>query len=198
MFVQIIVAEGVHDDVVEVLDRWEREVRPGAIGWLGTTAGVTSRGDLVVVARFASKDEARRNSDRAEQGAWWAEAEKRMPGAVRFHDCPDAAAVLDGGDDAAGFVQVMESQPPEPLDVGALAAEMSGFVRAYRPDVLGGLVASDAERLFQVVYFRSEDEARTAEARELPPEAVAELEACGLQLGEIRYHDLRTPILRSP
>jgi hypothetical protein len=198
MFVQIIVAEGVHPDVVEVLDRWEHEARPGAIGWLGTTAGLTSRGDLVVVARFESEDAARRNSERAEQNAWWAEVEKRLPGTVDFHDCRDVATVFDGGDDTAGFVQIMESQPPGPLDLQALAAEMGAFIGRYRPDVLGAVLASDGDRLFQVVYFRSEEEARVAEARELPPEAVAELEASAASLGELRYHDLTTPMLRSP
>jgi hypothetical protein len=195
MFVQVIVAEDVDDDIVEVLRRWHEEVRPGAVGWLGGTGGVTSDGALVLAVRFGSEEEARRNSDRPEQGAWWAEAEKRLTGGVRFHDCDRVALVRGGGDDAAGFVQVMESRPAEPLDVDELAAEMTAAVEQHRPDVLGGLVASDGDRLFQVVYFTSEDEARRHEAE--PVETDEEFEAYEERIGEVRYHDLPAPILLS-
>jgi hypothetical protein len=197
MFVQFIVAEGVHDDILEVLERWEHDVRPGAIGWLGTTAGVTSEGNLIVAARFASEEEARRNSERREQAAWWEEAEKRMPGTVSFYDCTDVATMLGGGSDDAGFVQIMESRPPHPLDVQELADEMGRVMEDHRPDVLGVLVASDGDRLFQVVYFTSEEEARAAESKDLPPEVAAEVEENAALIGEVRFHDLLTPYLRS-
>jgi hypothetical protein len=195
MFVQVIVAEDVDDDIVGVLRRWHEDVRPGAIGWLGGTGGVTSDGAFVVVVRFASEEDARRNSDRAEQGAWWAEAEKRLTGGVRFHDCGQVALVRGGGDDAAGFVQVMESQPTEALDVDELAAGMTSVLEQHRPDVLGGLVASDGDRLFQVVYFTSEDEARRYEAEELGTDE--EVEAYEERIGDVRYHDLASPVLLS-
>jgi hypothetical protein len=193
MFVQMIVAEDVDDDIVEVLRRWHEDVRPGAIGWLGGTGGVTSDGAFVLAVRFASEEDARRNSDRAEQGAWWAEAEKRLTGGVRFHDCDQVALVRGGGDDTAGFVQVMESRPTEPLDVEELAEEMTSFVEQHRPDVVGGLVASDGDRLFQVVYFASEDEARRYEAEHL--ETDEEFEAYEERIGDVRYHDLLAPML---
>jgi hypothetical protein len=197
MFVQIIVAEDVDEDILEVLDRWEHEVRPGAIGWLGTTAGLTPDGNLVVAARFASEEEARRNSERPEQDAWWAEVEKQLSGGVRFHDCREVATALGGGDDGAGFVQVMESRPSGPVQVQQIADDMAAFVGAYRPDVIGGLIASDGDRLFQLVYFTSEADARAAEAGELPPEAAAELEAELERWGPISFHDLTEPLLRS-
>jgi hypothetical protein len=195
MFVQFIVAEGVHDDAIEVLDRWYDELRPDAIGWLGSTAGTTSEGTLVVAVRFASEEDARRNSDRPEQGAWWADAEKRLGGNVRFHDCREVATVHGGGDDAAGFVQIMESQPRESIDVSELADEMARYLTEHRPDVMGALVASDGDRLFQIVYFTSEEEARAAEAEEY--ETDDEFEAYEERIGEIRYHDLPAPRLLS-
>jgi hypothetical protein len=195
MFVQVIVAEDVDDDFVEVLRRWQEQVRPGAVGWLGGTGGVTSDGALVLAVRFESEEHARRNSDRPEQGAWWAEAEKRLTGGVRFHDCDRVALVHGGGDDAAGFVQVMESRPAEPIEVDELADEMTTVIERHRPDVLGGLVASDGDRLFQIVYFTSEDEARRQEAEQV--ETDEEFEAYEERIGEVRYHDLPDPMLMS-
>lgn len=75
------------------------EVRPGAIGWIGSTGGMNSDGELCIQARFASDDEARRNSDRLEQSAWWREMEQQFSGPVTFHGCRDVAMLLDGGDD---------------------------------------------------------------------------------------------------
>jgi hypothetical protein len=195
MFVQFIVAEDAHDDALEVLDRWYDELRPGASGWLGSTAGLTSDGTLVAAVRFASEEDARRNSDRPEQGAWWAEAQKRLGGDVRFHDCREVATVHGGGDDAAGFVQIMESQPREPIDVDDLAQEMTRYLEDHRSDVMGALVASDGDHLFQVVYFTSEQEARAAEAAS--PGTDEELETYEQRIGEVRYHDLPAPQLLS-
>jgi hypothetical protein len=70
MFVQVI--KGQVSDAAEVQAAWNRwldEIAPGAIGWLGTTAGVTDEGTFVGLARFDSEDAARRNSERPEQEA---------------------------------------------------------------------------------------------------------------------------------
>jgi hypothetical protein len=59
MFVQIIegrVAD--RDGLRSQMDRWMAELRPGAEGFLGTTAGVTDDGRAVCFARFASADAA--------------------------------------------------------------------------------------------------------------------------------------------
>jgi hypothetical protein len=47
MFVQVI--QGHVSDAAQVraqLDRWVEEVAPGAVGWLGSTSGVTDDGTL--------------------------------------------------------------------------------------------------------------------------------------------------------
>ncbi len=199
MFVQVIRGP-VRDEQAarEVLESWMDELRPGAIGWLGSTAGVTPAGDLVVLARFASEEEARQNSDRPEQGDWWARAEQQFAGPVTFHDCPDVAMVLDGGSDDAGFVQVMEFQAPDPPSAAEIAEPSSRFVRAHRPDVLGGVVAVSPEGyVCQAVYFTSEEEAREHEAATPPEEDMAEWEEFVRRLGEPTYHDLRSPLLLS-
>ena len=72
MFVQVI--QGHVSDVAQVraqLDEWVARVAPRAVGWLGTTSGVTADGNLVALARFESEEAAQQNSERTEQSAWW-------------------------------------------------------------------------------------------------------------------------------
>ena len=46
MFVQVIEGRVRNPDAVKsALDEWLRDVAPGAIGWLGSTGGVTTTGD---------------------------------------------------------------------------------------------------------------------------------------------------------
>src|ERR671922_1046980 len=87
VFVQVI--QGQVADAQQAraaLDRWAREVAPGATGWLGSTAGVTEDGRFVALARFESEEAARRNSNRPEQDRWWAETSKLFTGEVTFLD----------------------------------------------------------------------------------------------------------------
>jgi hypothetical protein len=65
MFVQVI--QGKVSDRAALrtaMDRWLSEVEPSSIGWLGSTGGVTEDGRFLLFARFASEEEAMRNSDR--------------------------------------------------------------------------------------------------------------------------------------
>ena len=87
MFVQII--QGMVSDKDEMraaVDRWVDEVSPGAIGWLGSTGGVTDAGQLIAVVRFESEDAAGRNSDRPEQDAWWTQMSKLFTTEPTFTD----------------------------------------------------------------------------------------------------------------
>ncbi|MFA9429469.1 hypothetical protein [Egicoccus sp. AB-alg2] len=198
MFVQVIHAADADPDVLDVMTRWQQELRPGAIGFLGSTGGRTPSGDLIVVARFASEEEARRNSERPEQGDWWSQVSKHLHGEVRFHDCTDVATMLEGGSDEAGFVQVITARADEGVTAKEVAERASRFVSAHRPDVLGGLcaVAPDGT-MFEVVYFTSEQEAREHEAAELPEDAAAEMEEFWSRFGEPRYFDLPQPVIWS-
>jgi hypothetical protein len=199
VFVQVIRGKvGSEREVIELLDRWREELAGDAVGWLGSTGGVTSDGELVLTARFASAEEARRNSDRPEQTAWWHELEELLTGPVTVHDCEDVALVRDGGDDAAGFVQVMVwpagAAANAGIDAATLADVGTAFVDRHRPDVLGGFVGVAADgAVVEVVYFTSEAEARDAE-RDAPSDEVASDELRVVeQLGEPTYLDLSEP-----
>jgi hypothetical protein len=159
---------------------------------------VTSDGELVLTARFTSEEEARRNSDRPEQTSWWQELERLLTGPVTVHDCEDVALVRDGGDDAAGFVQVMEWPPGAATtartDAATLADVGTAFVERHRPDVLGGFVGVTADgAVVEVVYFTSEAEAREAERDAASDEVASEELRVLEQLGEPTYLDLSEP-----
>jgi len=200
VFVQVIqgqVGDGVA--IRAALDRWNQELAPGATGWLGSTAGVTDDGQLVAVARFESAAAARRNSDRPEQGQWWAQAAQLFTGPVTFRDSVEVDVDLRGDPDQAGFVQVMQGRSTDLARSHELMALAADVVAAFRPDVLGSLaVAHDAGEYTAIVYFTSEQEARAAERKQLPP-SLSELmtERAALEVGEPVFLDLPHPWMYS-
>src|SRR5919112_458875 len=111
MFVQVI--QGPVSDATAArahFETWMTELAPGATGWLGSTAGVTEDGTLVVLARFESEEAARQNSDRPEQTAWWEQTRQVFTGEPEFHNSTRVDLDLPGNPDEAGFVQVMQGR----------------------------------------------------------------------------------------
>ena len=146
MFLQII--QGPVGDVTAAkatLDRWLRDLEPGAAGWLGGTYGLTDDGMFVAVVRFESAEAARRNSGRPEQAAWWREMQSHFTGEVTFHDCADVMLLAGGGSDDATFVQVIQGHLRDRDRAHALAEQSGELISRYRPDVLGATIAIDAD-----------------------------------------------------
>ena len=176
MFVQVM--EGRVADVEGLraqIERWRAELAPGAKGYLGTTAGVTGAGNFIGIVRVESEEAARANSDRPEQGEWWAETASKYDGDVTFTNCPEVDSFGAGGSDDAGFVQVMKGRGDR-AKLTSIAAETEALLQRSRPDVIGGTVAWPGDGSFiQTIYFTSEAEARANEGRE--PETDDEREA---------------------
>ena len=87
MFVQIIRGKVSYPDAVRpVVDQWMTQLGPSAEGWLGSTGGVTDDNELFVLVRFESEEAARANSDKPEQGRWWAEMAQLLDGEATFQD----------------------------------------------------------------------------------------------------------------
>lgn len=196
MFVQFI--EGSVQDPQAVrtqLERWLEQCAPGADGWLGTTAGVTADGTAFAVARFTSAEQARANSERPEQSAWWAETEPLFDGPVSFADHEDVDLLRGGGSDDAGFVQVIRGRVNDVEAARELFLEMPDDLRS---DVIGGVFGILPDGTYTtVVYFTSEHEARASEAEDTPDEDFAE-QMAALHADEPRYLDLTDPWLWSP
>lgn len=197
MFAQVI--QGRATDAAGLRKQWERwdqEIKPKAEGYLGGTAGVTSDGEFIAIARFESEEAARANSDSAEQSAWWEETSRYISDPM-FHDCTEVDLIKEGGSDDAGFVQVIQGKVTDIAKSRELDARMESTLRELRPDVIGGLVAWHPQngRFTNVIYFTSEAEARAKEkemeSSEGFKEFMADMEA--ISDGEPKFLDLTEP-----
>jgi hypothetical protein len=180
------------------MDRWEKEVRPGAEGFLGSTGGITDDGRFIVLARFESEDAARRNSDRPEQGAWWADMEKTLDD-VSFQDSVKVVTMGGGGSNDAGFVQVMRGRVLDAAKMDELSSRLKEFETAmagHRPDVIGDVTVVHTDGSYtDAVYFTSEAEARQNEGKEPPPETRPMFEEWMAAATVDEYFDLKQPRL---
>jgi hypothetical protein len=196
MFVQVIEGRvSDRDGLRRQMDNWNRELRPGATGFLGSTAGVTDDGHSIAFARFESAAAAKANSDRPEQGRWWAETEKNFDGPVTFTDSEDVQTFLGGGSDDAGFVQVMKGS----ADRGQMSEIDQAFEQhapSWRPEILGVLrVWTGSDTYVEVAYFKSEAEAREGEKKEPPPGLAEQMGQFEAMTANIEFLDIRDPWL---
>ena len=162
MFVQIIQAHTSNPaGVQEAFDRWQAELAPGAIGWLGSTGGVTDDGTMIAVARFESEDAASRNSHRPEQDRWWSQLTQSFDSEPIFIESSDVVLDLVGDPDQAGFVQVMKGRGSDPERARELMGQHHDEWAAFRPDLLGSVAAMNEDGQYTMaMYFTSEAEAR--------------------------------------
>jgi hypothetical protein len=199
VFIQVIQGKASDEQGLRrLMDRWVEELMPGAVGYLGTTAGISEDRTFVALARFESAEAARRNSERPEQGAWWSEVEKCFDGPVTFMDCDEVRPWLSGGSDDAHFVQIMEGRSSDVHRMHELMSSHEKEVKEGRPEIIGGLMMElDDGRYVDAIYFTSEEEARKGEQLELPEEIRSDMEEGFRLMGEVTYLDLHEPILVS-
>jgi hypothetical protein len=194
MFIQIIQGTVTDADALQrSVERWRTEIKPGAHGYLGSTGGVTPDGRGITMVRFDSEADAQANSDRAEQGAWWNEASKAFGDDVTFHNCTEVESILGGGNNAAGFVQVLQGRTNNQEQMRATGREIQDQLHAVRPDILGVVVAFHGDGGFtQAIYFSSEEAARAGEkAMQDKPELGDRLRAT--IEGDLTFFDLKEP-----
>jgi hypothetical protein len=201
MFIQVITGTATDVDAMRQLaDRWEAELRPGAVGYLGVTEGVTDDNRFVAITRFESPEAAAKNSARPEQDAWWQEMQ-RVTDNVVVHDCSRVATLFGGGKDNAKFVQVMQGRIKDKAkaeEFFARTAEAEKVLGGARPDVIGEVIAmhDDGDTYTDVVYFSSEEEARANESKPMPAEAQQMMEDMEAAIEVTEFLDLRRLTLR--
>jgi hypothetical protein len=193
MFMQII--EGpVRDEerFRRETERWAKDLKPGSVGYLGATWGLAPDGTGFLAARFESKDAAEANSRRTEQGEWWSALEPAFE-KVSFHDCDEVDTMLSGGSADAGFVQVIEGRVKDQGAARAMLNESEGELAETRPDILGGVMAwhGTSGEFTQVMYFRSEQDARTGETS--MADADVDTRYQDMMAVEPRFIDLTSP-----
>jgi len=201
MFVQII--QGQVSDARRVraqLDKWVTDVADGAVGWLGSTAGVTDDGRVVALVRFESAEAAEQNSGRPEQTAWWEEMSTLFTGEPEFHNSTSVEVDTPGDPSQAGFVQVMQGRTSDPERARELMANDPTDWADFRPDILGTTsVAHDGDAWTMAIYFTSESAAREGEHKPPPPEMQEMMKQMdALTVGEPVFFDLRDPWLNAP
>lgn len=199
MFIQVI--QGKAADPARLrqrMDQWTEELQPGATGYLGMTSGLCDDGTFVALVRFESEEAARRNSERPEQGAWWAETQKCFDGPVTFLDCSNVTQWMGGGSDRAGFVQVMEGHTRDAGRLRELLEQTGDRVHELRPEIIGGTLGTcGTDGFVEAVYFTSEAEAREHEKMQIPDDLRSLFEEERNLMGDVTYLDLHEPRLVS-
>jgi hypothetical protein len=198
MFAQVIQGK-VKDEggLRKQLDVWDADLKPGAIGFIGSTSGITDDGKMITIARFENEQAAKKNSDRPEQGAWWAETEKHLSD-VSFVDSTDIQINTPSDPNKAGFVQVIQAQAKDINKMKALDEEFGDMMQKVRPDILGSIniVHPDGKTFTSAIYFTSEAEARKYEAQEVPAgERNPAEEYQSMMEGTPTFLDIREPRL---
>jgi len=202
MYIQVIAGRATDAEALTAqFENWVSDVRPGAIGLLGGTAGLTDDGRFVILARFEDADAAQRNSERSEQTEWFSQTEPYMAD-VTFDGCSRVETLFGGGDDAATFVQVMRGTVKDAATADALFAQRDAAeaaLRQARPDLLGQVVALHDEGggVTSAVYFVSESEARANEAKmsDMPPGGAELLAQFDAAFDVQEYFDLQHPMM---
>jgi hypothetical protein len=191
MFIQIIQGRCTRQDELHALaDEWRRDLSSGATGWLGGTYGFTDDDMFVGVVRFDSRESAKANSERPEQGAWAERMAEVMEGPMEFHDCNDVTLLMDGGSDDAGFVQIIRGKVDDPERLKAMLAD-TDTIHEMRPDIIGATLAIEDDGTFtECVAFTSEEAARDGEQKEPPEEMQRELEYA---MKDATFYDLHHP-----
>ena len=201
MFIQVIQGRATNPPGIRRdLGRWQRQLAADADGWLGTTTGITEDGWSLSVIRFASEDHARRNGERPEQREWWRDASQHLARVV-FHDAPKVHTYRDGGSDQAGFVQIIQGHTDHMERMVSLGRDQEEVLAREAPHILGVTVAEHADRpgdFTQIVYFTSEQDARSYDQDAPIEEDEPAQEERRSLMTNLRSFDLRDPQLLSP
>ena len=198
MFVQLIEGKVADRETFRRLgERWNEELRPGATGFLGSTGGVAEDGTAFLAARFESLEAAQENSSRAEQGEWWADAEKCFDGGVNFSESSDTDDLFVGDLNSAGFVQVMKNTGVDRAQLRKFDEIFEKVGPEWRPDVLGGYrIWTGPDTCVELMYFTSEADAREGEKKGPPPELVAVMDEFQSVMASVVFIDLKDPEIR--
>jgi hypothetical protein len=201
MFIQVIQGRATNPPGIRRdLGRWQRQLAAGADGWLGSTTGITEDGWSISVIRFASEEQARRNSERPEQREWWRDASQHLARVVS-HDAPTVHTYRGGGSDAAGFVQFLQGHTDDMERMVSLGRDQEQVLARDAPNLLGMSLAEHADRpgdFTQTMYFTSEQDARRSEQeRSAKADEPVRSELRSL-MTNLRSFDLRDPQLLSP
>ena len=191
MFVQIIRAKA--GDPAGLKKVWEENKGRHGEGFLGATAGVTTKGLFVVAARFENEALAKKMSDSAEQSAMWAQIESCLDGPAEFLESSDVFMERPGSE-KAGFVQMMRSKVSDRKRVEELEIQFDEQVSTLRPDLIGHMnVWLPDGRVHTVDWFTSEAEARAGEKKDMPADMQETFQEWMALSSDVEWFDITDP-----
>jgi hypothetical protein len=196
MFIQVIRGKAKDPAALEQrLGSWESDVKPGATGFEGALTGLTQHGEWFTMVRFDNEANARANSDRPEQGAWWEETAAHYDGEPTFVEGEDTEVVLGGAAPDAEFVQVMVGRAHDRETQAQIEEELTPLLAEVHPGFKGSVRLWNGNDFIDAIYFSNEAEARSGEkAMNEHPEFQPLMEKMmGLSEG-IDFLDITAPI----
>ena len=197
MFVQVIRGQATNRaGLRRQWERWDEELQPSAVGYIGSTAGVADDGTFIAIVRFESEAAARSNSAREDQTRWWQETRQHLDPDVTFLDSTETDEWAKGGSDAAGLVQIRQGVSNDPARLLDLYVRQQPIrMGPYRPEVIGGLFVWHGNGHFTLsAYFTSEHAARDGEKLNEFKSFYDDISAV---MQDLTYIDLRDPWLSS-
>ena len=198
MFVQII--EGKTKDAAGLKrqgDRWAEEVGPGAVGFLGVTAGVTADGRAITIARFESEEAAKANAAAARAERVVVGDGEVLRRRAHVHRVLRRAAVPRRRLERRRLRADHEVTGCRPCSDGQGSTRPFEKFASLRPDLIGGTrVWTGPDSLVEANYFTSEAEARANESKEMPEELQALMAEFGDLMQNTEFLDLSDPMLR--
>lgn len=199
MFIHVIT--GTTTDAKELertVREWVELFRPGSVGFLGSTCGISDRNRFVEVACFESEAAAHAIREAPEIDEWRA-AVQNLYTDLAIHDATEIFTIGKGWSEDAGFVQIIRASIVDPDRLASLLSrvpELEGVLAKARPDVLGQRILLHADgTCTQAVYFTSEEDARRNERAPLPAEARALFDELMAAIEVNEYIDLPDPWL---
>lgn len=200
VFVQIIQARAADAEALRAHhERWIEDLAPGADGWLGSTAGVSTEGEYIALVRFASAEAARRNSQREEQGVWWSQLEALTDSELTVQNCREVAELAGGGSDEAGLVEIFQGRAPDIHEVLERIAETEEETLPHRPRLIGGYIVAHGEGpgFTEVLYYPSEEAAEDSRAENVREQELSHIEEMTGAITDLRRIELLAPWLHS-
>lgn len=185
--------------VRRAMDGWVHALPDGAAGWLGATAGVTTDGRFVAVARYDSPEAARRLEAPPEQQRWWAALRADLDGQATVQAGTRTEVFSPGDPGAAGFVQVVQGRVSDLVEARRQLHALQEELEVHLPCLLGTETVEHTDgRFTRVLSFTTEAEAREGERSRHQEVRRRDEEALRLLVGPVDFLDLREPWLYSP
>lgn len=154
---------------------------------------MTPDGRGITIVRFDSPENARANSERPEQTAFFNEMAALYDGPPSFAESTDTEEFLGGVSPTARFVQVMKTEGADRVRTKGLDDVLEQF-SALRPDLLGIFrVWTANDTSYEVAYFTNEAEARAGESQDIPEELAAAMAEYADVMTNTVFFDLVNP-----